>query len=254
MPANAVAALLKPDWFRALGEPRIWVMAPQDTVWQPLTAAIVGSYDSLALTWPLLGVQGNLSSRSALTLAGTAERFAGTVQRRALPMPPPVDIDNAVRGVAEIANRLDIGVGLGVMFVQPVIEEALWRTSVELGLSLNSIGEFVWGDPAQLTVLPLNDPTQFTLGGVRSCRAHEGLSIGFSAPQVAAPMASFHAAIKVANEFASRFRGLVIDDDGSQMSPTLQAQYERNIQFALQAFESAGLVAGSAEAMRLFGA
>ncbi len=28
MPAKSVAALLQPDWFRALGEPRMWVMAP----------------------------------------------------------------------------------------------------------------------------------------------------------------------------------------------------------------------------------
>jgi hypothetical protein len=253
MPAKVVASLLQPDWFRALGEPRIWVMAPQDTAWQPLTAAIVGSYDSLALTWPLLGAEGNLSKRSVLTLAGTAERFAATVQRRSLTMPPPVDIDNAVRGVAEIASRLDIGVGIGVMFVQPIAEEIIWRTAIELGLSLNSVGEFVWGVPPQLTVIPLNDPTQFTLGGVKAGRTHEGLSLGFTAPLVASPMLSFQSTLKVANEFAGRFRGLVIDEDGNQMSASLQTQYENNIRFAIQAFESAGLVSGSAEATRLFG-
>ncbi len=196
----------------------------------------------------------SVNSVRAYTAVSTAERFAATLQRRALPMPPPVDVDAAARSIADIAANLDIGVGLGVIFSQQPVEEAIWRTAVELGLSLDSAGEFVWGDPPQLSVLPLNDPTQFTLGGVRSCRTHEGLSIGFSAPQVIAPLESLRAALKVADEFAGRFRGLVIDDDGNQMTPALRSQYESNIQLAIRAFDSAGLEPGSSEAMRLFGA
>src|SRR5579872_4267007 len=88
MSAAAAGVLAQPNWFQALGQPNIWVMAPMDTTWQPLAASVTGSYDSLALTWPILGSNGTLTADSAQRLADTAERFAVTVERRALPMPP----------------------------------------------------------------------------------------------------------------------------------------------------------------------
>jgi len=253
VPAGAVAALLRPEWQGPLGAPRVWVMAPQDTAWQPLTATVAGAYDSLVLTWPYIGPDGHLSSRSAATLADTAERFAASIQRRALAMPPPADVDGAASAVEEVAERLDIGVGVSVQFATTVAEEPIWRAAVELGLSLNGQGEFDWGDPAQATLVPLEEPMQFTLGAVQARRQHEGITVGFSAPQAVSPLASLRAALSVADEFARRFQGFVFGDGGDPMTPGLRVEYERNLNAALAAFEQVGLVPGSAEALRLFG-
>jgi len=253
IPASAVAALLKPDWQAALGAPRIWVMAPKDTAWQPLTAAVDGSYDSLVMTWPYLSGEGHLTSRSAITLAGTAERFAAGVNRRALTIPPPNDVDAAVRAVREVAERLDIGVSVNVEFATPVPEEPIWRTAIELGLSLNGQGEFVWGDPAQATIVPLEEPQQYTLGGVRACREHHGLTIGFSAPLAVNPLVSLRAILHIAEQYAKRFSGTVFGDGGRPMDPKQRAEYERNLNAAVSAFTHVGLVSGGPEALRLFG-
>jgi hypothetical protein len=253
VPATAAAALLTSEWQGALGFPRVWVMAPKDTVWQPLTTSVSGSYDSLVLTWPYMGAGGHLTSRSAITLAGTAERFATGVQRRALTLPPPNDVDHAVRAVREVVERLDIGVSISVEFAIPVAEEPLWRTAMELGLSLNGSGEFVWGDPPQVTLVPLQEPMQFTLGAVRAGRQHEGITAGFSTPQSVNPFVSLRAALHVADEYAKRFQGLIFGDGGEPITPKLRAEYEDNLNAAVAAFAQVGLVSGSAEALRLFG-
>ena len=253
VPASAAAALLRAEWQGPLGYPRVWVMAPQDTVWQPLTTSVTGSYDSLVLTWPYIGAEGHLTSRSAITLAGTAERFAAGVQRRALTMPPPNDVDQAVRAVRDVVERLDIGVGISVEFARAVAEEPLWRTAMELGLNLNGQGEFVWGDPAQVTVVPLNEPMQYTLGAVRAGRQHEGITAGFSTPQAVDPFLSLRAALHIADEYAKRFQGLVFGDGGEPLTPKVRAEYEQNLTAAVAAFTQVGLVSGSAEAVRLFG-
>lgn len=252
-PASAVAALLTPAWQGPLGSPRVWVMAPQDLAWRPLTTATDGSYDSIVLTWPYMNGDTHLTSRSAITLAGTAERFASGLQRRALTMPPPNDVDKAVRAVREVVDRLDIGVSVSVEFENAVPEEHLWRTAVDLGLSLNGSGEFVWGNPAQSTVVPLQMPLHFTLGGVKSGRAHEGITVGFCAPLSVSPSASLKASLYVADEYARRHGGFVFAEGGSLMTPQMRAEYDRNLQAAVAAFNQVGLVSGSAEAIRLFG-
>ncbi|MHB8635308.1 MAG: hypothetical protein ACYC96_02430 [Fimbriimonadaceae bacterium] len=253
VPAAAADALLKPEWQAPLGQPRVWAMTPQDTMWQPLTPRTDGSYDSLVLCWPYLGAAGHLTSRSAITLAGAAERFASGIHRRALTLPPPNDVDAAVRSIKDVAERLDIGVSVSVEFEEPIAEEPIWRTAIELGLSLNGLGEFVWGDPAQVTLVPLAEPMQFTLGSVRSGRRHEGITVGFSAPQVVMPLESLRAAFHVADAYARKFRGLVFGDGGDPMTPSLRAEYERNLEAAVKAFAQVGLISGSAETVRLFG-
>ena len=82
---------------------------------------------------------------------------------------------------------------------------------------------------------------------------HIGTTCGFSAPQVADPLVSFRSALHVADEFAKRFQGAVFDEDGHPLTIALRAEYERNLNAAVAAFEQVGLVPGSAEALRLFG-
>jgi hypothetical protein len=248
---------LSPDWFQALGEPIVWAMALGKQNWERVTMASSESYDSLALTWPLVTSAGQLSSRSAFNLVRTADKLADALRRKALPMPLPADVDVAVGNVRTVVESLDIGFSVGVAFGVSQPEEALWRTASALGLGYDpDLRAFVWrqnDSAAQASVYPLDEPQQFTASGMQSQRQHTGMSVGFSVPLVFSPAQSMAATYRIAEEFGKRFQGLLFSEDNVPLTPAMRLEYQKDLHEAVAAFSRAGVVPGSAEAQRLFG-
>jgi hypothetical protein len=257
LPAAAAAGLLQPNWHAALGQPESWVMAPADTVWQPLTARTDGSYDSLALTWDFLSSRGHLSSTSATHLYSIAEQFGQAIERRAMPIPPPNDVSARVAALAEAQAALDIGFSIAVASTGGWIRERdIWIQAARLGLELAPDGVFSWRGKGWLepvvSVTPLGDAQGFNLGAVQRGDSHPGVGVGFSVPRSPAPVDALNACFHVAQTFAAGLGCVVLDEDGEILSPAAQAAYRQNIGEAEKVLEQAGLAPGSAEALRLF--
>lgn len=251
LPASAAKALLDPKWRESLGAPQIFVMGPADTRWRPLEAQDpTGSYDSLALAWPVLAEGGALSAASARHLLHVAESFAGQVQRRGMPLPVPDDID-AVRATLEtIRDSLDIGVALVVEFPNPGAPESeLVQALAAQGLQ-EIDGGFAWlGGPTKAPlfyVTACEDEPEFP-SGVPTSR-HPALSLGFSIPRNPAPAATLDAMLKLADTLAAQHGGTVTVDGALVEPAAMRAQLEQ----ALHAFARANLEPGSAEARVLF--
>jgi len=258
IPAAAVTGLLQADWQSALGNPGIWVMAAMDQSWKAASSSAQGSFDSLALTWEYLSGRGNLSSASAAHLLSVAEKFGQAVERRAMPIPPPQDVDRQVRALAEARDALDIGFSLAVANAQGwMLEKDIWVQCARLGLTLGGDGVFGWqvqGWPEPLvSVTPLGRALGFSLGAVQRGDAHAGIGIGFSVPLSPSPSASLDACFHIARVFAQVFTALILDEEGHPLTIQSESMYRRNIGEAERSLEQAGLKAGSAEAAKLFG-
>lgn len=252
LPAPAAEALLNADWQQVLGGPVCWAMAPQDSSWQRLVPGRANSYDSLALTYPLIGQRGALNSHAARNLMQLAENFASQVERRAIPLLAPEDVDQAVRDLAEIQSSLDVGCGIGLAFSRDQSEEDVWKALVGLGLTASPVGEFVWGHENLLSVSPTDMPQQFSLRGVQSGRKLSGISLGFSVPRSPAPQASLDAALRVAHHLQSSFGGFMVDENGETFVANAP-QLSQMVNLAQSALEQTGFLPGSPEALVLFG-
>ena len=90
-------------------------MRASDLSWHPLTQSQDGSYDSLAIAWDLITPSGNITPASAKTLLRVAEDFGPYISRRAMPMPPPPDVAQVVRGLQATKDALDVGFALSVV-------------------------------------------------------------------------------------------------------------------------------------------
>jgi len=112
IPTQSAASCLDSRWRNALGDPEIFVMAASDDRWRPYEAGDqAAAYDSLAFAWDFVSRRGSLSNAAAQNLLNVAEQLGKALSRRAMPMPPPSDVEPAVRAVEEAAEHLDIGVG-----------------------------------------------------------------------------------------------------------------------------------------------
>lgn len=250
---NSVKALLDPKWQGPLGDPRVFVMGPADARWRELSADDpTGSYDSLALTWNLLKHHGALGIASARHLLTVAQSYADQVQRRALPLPVPDDVDTMKDTLESIRDSLDIGVELVVVFPGAgVAEGELVATLAARGLAPVTEG-YAWlvpgWDPPLFHVTACEDEPVFPSGD--ATYLHQALSMGFSIPRNPAPDATLEAMLSLAGDFSARFGAHALADgapaDAAALRPLL-AQ-------ALQAFEQANLKPGSPEALVLFGA
>ena len=254
--ANA-AQLLAPDWYEALGRPNLLAMRPADLKWQPLTPAVDGSYDSLAMTWDLLVRNGQISSATAAHLLELAEVFAPYIQRRAMAMPIPRDVDATVRNLIEAKNMLDIGFELTVMSSKAAFaEKDLWIECARLGLQFSQTGSFDWALPGHpyplLSVTPIGQTDAFSLANVQRNLNHVGITIGFSLPVNAAPAQAIEACFYVAERIADMLDGVILDDADRPLTESIKNDLRDSLRQGVGLFSRAGMTTGSAETIALF--
>ncbi len=257
-PAPAANALLDPRWFAALGQPQIFIMSPSDQSWRPMKGDPAGSYDSIALAWDLISPKGSLTGSAAQHLLNVAEQFGPSIERRAMPMPMPPEVDVRVPRLKEVSDNLDVGFAIAA--VSPsgeMLEKDIWIACSELGLSMDPQGHFVWlptnAAAPMLQIQPLGEADRFSLGAVQRGDSHEGINIGFSIPRSAAPEKSLEACLLIAENFRSRFGALVVDDEGNSVTPASGERFRKDVQYAIQLFQQADIRPGSPEALKLFG-
>jgi hypothetical protein len=256
VPAFAASMLLDKSWFAALGEPQLYCMAAKDVAWQPLTDTRDGAYDSLALCWDFVGPRGVLGSRAAQHLLDTAAKFGEQIQRRALPMPTPSDVDAAVQWVRRAKIELDSGFAL---LLHPrsgsFDEKSVWICCANLGLEFAN-GSFVWRDQdsgeVAFNVTPDTEDS-FSLGNVQTGRTHGALMLGFHLPVTPNPPAALEGMIEAARRLADRLHGLVLTEEGNPFGPQEEATAKRSVAEAADAMERAGMIPGSLAALKLMG-
>jgi hypothetical protein len=255
MPAPPVAQLLKPEWYEALGRPLLWAMRPSDLHWQRLTPSTDGSYDSLAMAWDFLTPSGELTRGSATQLFQFAERFGPQVNRRAMPIPHPQDVEQRVLDLKQAQETLDVGFALVALAARGMPERDLWVECAKLGLGFSPAGAFEWLAPQHsqplLSVTPLSEAEAFSLAGVHAGNIYEGVSIGFSIPLCIAPAQAQEACFHVADHLAKTFAGEV-QDDGRVVTEQVKDQLRRDMRQALTLFSQLGITTGSPEAIKLF--
>lgn len=270
VPASQVLPLLDKAWQDPLGRPTVYVMAPADAAWRPLASGDPAqSFDSLALAWPYVAPAGSLSRHSAEQLLASTERYATQVGRRALPVPLPEDAAKTARILVQARDNLDIGVTILILpgeSARAISERDVWIACAALGLDYVSPGTFRWlaslsdgvNSPASvaqrqlLEVAPFEDAELFSLGGAQSCRAHNGISVGFSAPLSPDPTASARAALAVASLFRSRYGCIALYDASRPIDAAWGSRLLAEMNRARDALLSAGIRPGSSEALALF--
>lgn len=255
--AAQIKALLQPNWFQALGQPAIFVMAAADASWRPLVETdAAGAYDSIALAWDMVKDGHKLGKASAQHLLHTAESFANAVGRKAMPMPPPDDVDSAVRVLGSLQENFDVGVNLSVLpQVALFPEKEIWIGCAALGLDLSPNGLFEWkaaGSEPVLGVGPLTNYPGFSLAQVSAGVVHEGLDIGFSLPRSPDPMNGLEACFRVAEYLGRRLGGVPVDEDDQPLTERSKATLRDQLREGDRALRSAGIAPGSAEALKLF--
>lgn len=254
--ASQAAKLLDPQWYRALGSPTMYAMRPADLHWAPLTSALDGSYDSIALTWDFLGEEGQLSSASCLQLLQTAERIGPYLQRRPMPIPEPADVDTIVEALLAAREVLDLGFAINVVSERDFAERDIWIQCARLGLDFDSSGAFAWRLPDTLGpllyVTPFGASESFSLGAVQRGVEHAGVTIGFSVPRCPSPRHALDGAFHIAKVVAGALGGAIFTDDERPMTTAERKHLFNSMDQALVLFGQAGLVPGSAECAKLF--
>ncbi len=257
--AGAAAQLLAPDWYQALGHPQVFAMRPADLHWQRLTPAIDGSYDSLALSWPLLGPKGAITQASAKHLLDLAEQFGPYIQRRSMAMPVPREIDAYVRVLKQTKENLDIGFEISVMSSKASFSEKdLWIECARLGLTFSPVGSFDWRTPSHafplFSVTPIGETDAFSLANVQRGVSHVGVTLGFSVPLCAAPLQAAEGAFYTADHIARQLGGRILDDSDREVTEAIKQDLYASIRQAVGLFAQVGMMTGSAETEALFAA
>lgn len=258
VPAAQIAPLIQPQWYEALGRPELYCMSPADARWQPLTPRIDGSYDSVSAAWDVLSPRGVLSSGAASRLLQSCEQFAHAVNRRALGLPEPGEIDQVARALLQVRDQLDIGVSIAVFpRTARILERDLWIACAALGLEFSSEGAFVWRSPLHpsplFSVTPIGDTEAFSLRAVQSGTDHEGVTVGFSLPLCPSPMTAFDGAVTAADTIARQIGGAAFDDSARPLSAKVRDELRRDLGQGVSMMERANLKPGSASALKIFG-
>jgi hypothetical protein len=256
-PAASVQALLQPQWTSTLGNPEVYVMAAADTHWRPLNPGDQsGAYDSIALAWDLISLQGELSAASAQHLWNLAENFANQIERRAMAMPVPADVEIHAKALRDINESLDVGVNFMVVAIgDDFVEEEIWKVAGALGLDYDPSGVFVWRTSGAdlFEVSPAGSHDKFSLQQVQAGATHTGLGLGFSIPLSAEPVVALDGCIHAASVFAQRLRGGLLDEDYKPCTGEVIQQIKANLGQAVYALKQVGVEPGSTEALKLFG-
>lgn len=258
LPAHSALALLEKDWTQALGHPEVFAMAPADDRWQNLDGSFSGSIDSLALAWDVVANHGELTSQACAHLLQVAESFGTQIQRRALPLPPPPDINRMAATLREIKENLDIGVEIMLIPRGPEFtEREVWIAAAALGMEYSQEGFFELKGPSQetplLTLTPMGGMPSFSLASVQSRTTHPGLMLGFSVPLSPDPVFSGECALRVGSYLEQNLGGVLFNDADQTLGPNARSELKSNLLAAVRALSSAGVEPGSRAAIKLFG-
>ncbi len=243
VPATQAMELLRPDWRGAMGQPELWAMRPADTVWSPLRAAQFGSYDSISLAWDLVTPVGDMSSASADHLVATAERFANSLGRRAIPLTASKDVPGEVRRLRAAQDSLDAGMAVLLVAPRAVAVSGFGGELERLGITAFGDGEWGWfgeGHPEPLfAATPFEAPMT------------DGLTLGFRLARCPDPNVAMEGLFCVVDDRAGS--GLAaFDEDRKPLMPTMREALRQGARAASQALESVGLRPGSWAALKVF--
>jgi len=233
-------------------------MSPGDLEWVPLPSAPVGSFDSIALAWDLVSPQGELSSGAAQHLLETAKQLESTLSRRAMPLPIPADVPQAISQLRQVEENFDAGISLLVLpRSEQVSEYELCVWCAKLGLTANFAGgtfDFVVpGSPLPLfSASPLGDSESFTLEGAQRGDPCEGLLLGFSVPRSPEPMGGLEAMTRAAGVLAEKMWGIVYDENNAPLTSAGVDAIRHELIQACRALDQLGMPPGCPEALRLF--
>jgi hypothetical protein len=255
--ASAAGRLVDPDWYGALGQPQAWAMRPSDTRWEPLTGDRNGSYDSLALSWPIVRPDGYLSDRAATLLEQSAAHFAHAINRKIVSLPHIQDLNGLGSDLARALDELDIGFCLTFLPSQGTVSEAaIWEQSAAHGLQFSPQSAFVWHPKGAafplFEVLPFGQFERFSLANVKSGVRHEGVTIGFSVPTCPNPERAIEGALRFGRNLCENLGGRILDDSDRFVDKAAAESIIRECQHAVSLLNQAKLTPGSAEAVRLF--
>ena len=257
VPAHAAARLLDYDWHSALDNPRAWSMRSSDTSWQRLIATKDGSFDSLAMSWPIIRANGNIGTRRARELYDFATQFGEAIGRRAAPFPPAEDVDRLAADLDEIHRGLDVGVG--IYFVPSrgrISERDVWRTCASLGMEFEPAGSFAWkarnARQPLFEITPIGTYESFSLGNAKADAQHEGLLFGFNVPLSPQPARAIEGLLRSGRHFCEKFGGRLIDDSDRFVDAATAGQIIREVTSAIEHLTQAKVAPGSSEARLLF--
>ncbi len=250
MPGLKARGVFSHPWFETLGRPMVYTMAPSDSTWRPLGPSD-GSpvYDSFALAWPFFDRRGRLSARSAERLFHATERFASGLDRVAMPLTPPENLDERIQALEEARSSLDATVSVTV---RPVTG---WFDRRALSHALQGIGfsaegyRFVLTTPdwpeALLEAHALADPPA-------GPDAIQALDVGFRVARNPVPQWSLEALFETVDACGSLSRSIAIDEDGNHVDGARRAWMEQQLALLVRTLEQRGLPAGSPEARMVF--
>jgi hypothetical protein len=254
--AQSFQAILDPRWHEALGRPELWVMASADVVWRmPIPSD--ASYDSVACAWNFEGHGGELSPTSATHLLNALTQFVEPLGRRAMPMPVPQDVPEAIREMKQIQENLDVGIELGIVPNRGEISEAdVWKAAVALGFDLGPDQVFDLRTSTYplplLTIASWDEPFRFSLDAVQRGKSHSAIGIGFSIPRSPDPQRVFPKMMHAAQQLALKLDAVLLDDQERPMTATAEGRMRKDVLLAAQTLAKFGVKPGSAAALRLF--
>lgn len=257
VPAALACHLLDPNWFQALGRPQAWCMGAMDDSWRELTTTPDGSYDSLALAWSLL--EPPMTMALAKSLLARSEEYASHIQRRAMPMPMPEEVERQAKALVAIHEHLDIGFSLAFGPTKGFVSEKdLWVQCSRLGLAFGEGGAFEWradgSDLPLLSVTPIGQTDAFSLAAVQRGDVHEGATIGFSFPLCPSPDEALEGCFHVGKVLCQALGGALYDEEGDPVGATTFQRLRKELNEGSKLFTKVGIEPGSSEAVTLWGA
>ncbi|CAN5629124.1 hypothetical protein BH11ARM2_BH11ARM2_05650 [soil metagenome] len=256
--AAAVSRLLDYDWYTALGHPRLWGMRPSDETWQPLAASHDGAYDSVALSYPMVRLDGKLDVGSALRVEERANEFATLINRRAIGVPKASEVGAIARDLENIRDNLDAGVSFAFSPSRGrVLEKDLWIIFAAMGLQFGSSGNFEYrpfgADRGLFEALPIGGASEkFSLASVQAGAQHEGVSLGFRLPTCPNPIRAIEGLLRTGRALCERVGGRLLDEDSRFVDGKIAQRAINDVTAADATLRRAGIEPGSAEAILLW--
>jgi hypothetical protein len=251
--AAEIAILGTPAWSLPLGEPTLWVMAGADTAWRR-PSAHDAAYDSVALTWRIVRGEDALNGGSAEHLTNLADQFAAHIQRRAMPLPNPSEIDERVLKLQQLRDGLDVGLSVYLTPIGASFRDAdVARLATEAGLTWEPNGLYEWRTPSwSLPLLGLGS-AEGPFASKPGSLSHSGLDIGFHVPSSPAAPMVLERMFELADDLAETLRGVVTDEEDRPLDAKARQRWRADLEAAISALERVKFPPGSPAALALFG-
>lgn len=251
--AAEIAVLNTPAWSLPLGEPKLWVMTGADIAWRRPSAHDT-AYDSVALTWRIVRGEDTLSRTSAEHLATLADQFAAHIQRRAMPLPSPSEIDERVLKLKQLRDGLDVGLSV---YLNPIgasfRDEDVAKLARAAGLNWEPSGLYEWRVPGwPLPLLGLGS-AEGPFSAKPLQQIHSGLDIGFHVPSSPAAPMVLERVFELADNLAELLRGTVTDEEDRPLDAKARMRWRAELEAAITALERVKFPPGSPATLALFG-